>query len=191
MRLLPLFALLSALALSPVFAIDPTAYVSSQPGKGRFLVASRSHATPLLASSAEYPGVLRALKNLQTDIQQITQTEPSLTLDTRPASTSLILVGTLGKSPLIDQLVQAKKLDVAGISGKWETFVTQVIENPMPGVARPWLLLEATNAAPSMESMTCRAQMGVSPWNWWADVPTQPTTALYVYLAGTRRASPR
>ena len=180
MRLLPLFTLLSALALSPAFAIDPAAYVSSQPGKGRFLVASRSHATSLLASSAEYPGVLRALKNLQTDIKQITKTEPSLTLDAKPASTSLILVGTLGKSPLIDQLVQAKKLDVAGISGKWETFITQVIEKPMPGVDQALVIVGSDKRGTIFGIYDLSAQMGVSPWNWWADVPVAPQPALYV-----------
>jgi len=34
-----------------------------------------------------------------------------------------VLIGTLGKSPLVDQLVSSGKLDVHDVAGRWETFV--------------------------------------------------------------------
>jgi hypothetical protein len=49
---------------------------------------------------------------------------------------TLIIVGTIGHSSLIDNLVNAKKIDVSKIKGKWESFVSQVVSRPIAGVER-------------------------------------------------------
>ena len=44
-----------------------------------------------------------------------------------PAPQSIV-VGTVGKSPLIDQLVADNKLDVSSIKGQWESFLIQTVD---------------------------------------------------------------
>lgn len=176
-----LLLLVAGLAiLTPAVAIDPDAYVSSQKGKGHFALVASGKATPLLASSADFAGVTRAVKNLQADIKKVTSVEPALLSETAQAGKEIVLVGTLGKSPLIDQLVKAKKLNVADLSGKWETFVTQVVEKPMPGVDRALVIVGSDKRGTIYGVYDLSAQIGVSPWNWWADVPVQAQSALYV-----------
>ena len=45
-----------------------------------------------------------------------------------------VIIGTLGSSWLIDQLVAAGKIDVAEMEGVWEAWLIQTVRRPMPGV---------------------------------------------------------
>ena len=42
----------------------------------------------------------------------------------------------LGKSPIIDRLAAEGKLATNGVSGEWESYVLQIVQNPLPGVKR-------------------------------------------------------
>lgn len=53
--------------------------------------------------------------------------EPLLVKSTAP-STPSILIGTIGKSPLIDRLVSEGKLDVSAVKGQWESFLIQTVD---------------------------------------------------------------
>lgn len=168
--------------LSPLIAlsIDTQAYVTNQPGTGYFTIVANGKATPFITSTGEYPGVIRALKNLQADIKQVTQILPILKTDKDLYTKEIVLVGTLGKSPLIDRLVQTKKLDVTGVVGKWETFMTQIVDQPIPGVDRALVIAGSDKRGTIYGLYDLSAQIGVSPWNWWADVPVSPQASLYV-----------
>jgi hypothetical protein len=182
---LPL-ALLLALALGTgqsAHAADGSAYVTAKKQKGSFPLAVAGKAAPLYASASDWPGVLRAAKDLQADINRVTNVTPTLTTDQAPAGKQVVLIGTIGKSPLIDQLVRDKKLDVSAVSGKWEVFVEQVVDNPMPGVAQALVIAGSDKRGTIYGIYDLSQQMGVSPWYWWADVPTKQQKALYV-LAG-------
>ena len=48
-------------------------------------------------------------------------------MDAMPAAKAVVIVGTIGKSPLIDQLVKSGRLNTAGVAGKWESYVRQVV----------------------------------------------------------------
>ncbi|CCH02317.1 hypothetical protein FAES_4318 [Fibrella aestuarina BUZ 2] len=167
------------LGSATTFAIDPNRYVSGQNGKGRFALVANRKATPLVVSGSDFPGVLRALNNLKTDIGKVTHTEPALVMDKLSAK-EVVLVGTLGKSPLIDGLIRANKLNVTDLAGKWETFVTQVVEKPMPGVDRALVIAGSDKRGTIYGLYDLSAQIGVSPWTWWADVPVAPQPTLYV-----------
>jgi hypothetical protein len=163
-------------------------YVSSLPGKEKFTLAAAGRVAPLWISAGDYPGVLRSLKNLQTDINAVTGIRPELIIDTVPAGTEIVIAGTLGKSPVLDKLVQDKKLDVVGITGKWETFLIQVIEKPLPGVDKALVIAGSDKRGTIFGIYDLAAKIGVSPWAWWADVPVRKQSSLYVnpdrYTAG-------
>src|ERR1035437_2597592 len=109
-------------------------YISTNPRGAAFtLVASRS-AAPISVSTGDYPGVVRAVGDLQADIKRVTGVQPVSFDDQVPPGRDVVIIGTIGHSPLIDDLVAAKKLDVSGIEGKRETSLQQVVQNPIPGV---------------------------------------------------------
>ncbi|RIV25144.1 glycosyl hydrolase [Fibrisoma montanum] len=166
--------------IANAFGIDPDTYVSSRNGQGRFALSEGGKSAPLVVSTAEYAGVIRAVRNLQTDIRQVTNAEPTLATNQQTAAKQVVLIGTIGKSPLINQLIKARKLDVSAVAGKWETFIIQTIEKPLPGVDRALVIAGSDKRGTIYGIYDLSAQIGVSPWNWWADVPAAQQANLYV-----------
>ncbi len=81
----------------------------------------------------ESHGVIRAIGDLRNHIDSVTGVKPPLS--TNEASFGYeIVIGTVGNSKLIDQLVSSKKLDVKNTKGRWEGFVIETIKNPKQGV---------------------------------------------------------
>ncbi|WP_426060909.1 glycosyl hydrolase 115 family protein [Hymenobacter sp. B1770] len=153
--------------------------VSTKKGKGDFTLAAAGKVAPIYASASDWPGVLRAAKDLQADVQRVTKISPAFATS-KPAGQEVVLIGTIGKSPLIDQLIKNKKLDAKAVAGKWEVFVRQVVEKPMPGVERALVIAGSDKRGTIFGIYDLSAQIGVSPWYWWADVPVKPQSALYV-----------
>ncbi|MDX5437592.1 MAG: glycosyl hydrolase, partial [Pontibacter sp.] len=99
----------------PALAIPDSSYVSASKVAGSFALSVAGKPAPLYVSSSDHAGVIRAAKDLQADINRVTGAVPQLTVDKRASKAKqLVLIGTLGKSPLIDKLVKSKKLNVDG-----------------------------------------------------------------------------
>ena len=135
---------------------------------------------PLIYNSADFPGVIRAIKDLRSDLKLVTQSEPLLFVDKLSSAKEVVIIGTLGKSPIIDQLVQNKKLNVTAIKGKWEASLTQLVTNPLPGVQKALVIAGSDKRGTIFGIYSLSAQIGVSPWCWWADVPVKGQPDLYV-----------
>lgn len=131
---------------------------------------------------ADWKGVIRAIGDLQNDINSVTGVKPKL-LTSEALSDCEIVVGTLGKSKLIDQLVKAQKLDVKELAGKWESFVIATIDNPQPGTKKCLVIAGSDKRGTIYGIYELSQQLGVSPWYWWTDVPAKQRPSAYV-LAG-------
>jgi hypothetical protein len=81
----------------------------------------------------------------------------------------------------------AGKLNVAELSGKWEKFIIQTIERPLPNIDRALVIVGSDKRGTIYGAFDLSAQIGVSPWSWWADVPVARRTDLYV-LPGVHTA---
>jgi hypothetical protein len=174
--LVPLFTL---------FALWQTAYgLGEKPcvrfKGGGFRLSVNGTSSPLCASTGDYAGVLRVLKLLRTDIGAVTGSSPDLALDTIPALREIVLVGTLGKSPLVDQLVRERKIDVRGVTGQWESFLIQTVPKPFSGVDRALVIAGSDKRGTIYGMFTLSQQIGVSPWYWWADVPVKRHKQLFI-----------
>lgn len=84
-----------------------------------------------------------------------------------------IIAGTIGHSSHIDALIEAGKIDVSAIEGEWESFVTQHIENPTDGVSEALVIAGSMPRGTIYGLYDISEQLGVSPWHFWADVPTR------------------
>jgi hypothetical protein len=177
---------LTVLVLAPALAFAQTAapladhYISAKKTTGSFPLVAGGKAATLYASEGEWPGVLRTIRDVQADINHVTGQEPTMLTDAPQGARPVVLIGTLGHSALIDKLVQAGKLDVSNLAGRWETFVVQTIANPMPGVASALVVAGSDKRGTIYGLYDLSAQMGVSPWTWWADVPVPHQKSLYV-----------
>ncbi|GAA4443962.1 glycosyl hydrolase 115 family protein [Pontibacter saemangeumensis] len=156
-------------------------YIATEKGMGRFPLSADGKAAPIYVSAEDYPGVARVAKHLQADIKMVTDAEPQLLVGKKaPKANEIVLVGTLGKSPLIDKMVRDRKLDVAGIAGRWETSLIQVVEKPMRGVDRALVIVGSDKRGTIYGMYDLSGEIGVSPWYWWADVPVKQKQSVYV-----------
>ena len=96
------------------------------------------------------------------------------------ASNTLIIVGTIGRSDIIDRLIDDGKLDVSDIEGKWESFVTKVVENPIEGCDEALVIAGSMPRGTIYGMYDISEQIGVSPWYFWADVPVKTNEDIYV-----------
>ncbi len=177
MRLLPAFICLVTLAATcPAAPGDPSLLVEAST-EGAFALADKTRAASLAVADNDWPGVRRAAGDLQADIARVTGRKPALAAT---ANGPAVLIGTLGRSELIDGLVQRGKLDADAIRGRWESFLIQVVEQPMPGVDRALVIAGSDKRGTIYGIYELSQQIGVSPWYWWADVPVTQRAELFI-----------
>ncbi len=188
---LPVFfvAQVTATAQTSQFA-GAKSYITTESSAGSFPLSVNGKPAPLVASSEDYPGVIRAIKDLQADLGRVTGMEPVFHLDELPVSDCIILAGTVGKSPLIDKLVAAGKLDVKDVSGRWETFSVQVVNDPFKGVKQALVIVGNDKRGTIYGIYDISSKAGVSPWYWWADVPVEHKPDLFVLPGRYSRGEP-
>jgi hypothetical protein len=107
--------------------------------------------------------------NLRDDIEHVANRAPSLIQDPKCAADNIIIVGTNGKSSALDELPRSGKIDLAQISGKWESFLIQVVPPPLPGISQALIIAGSDKRGTICGIYDLSEQIGVSPWYWWAD----------------------
>jgi hypothetical protein len=164
--------------LPTAVALGQPRYIESLASPGSFCIVEEKVAAPIWVDTNDYPGVLRAVGDLRADVARVTGVAPP----TAPANpqTPCIIVGTLGRSRLIDRLIRERKIDVSSISNRWESFLIQVVPEPLPGVPNGLVIAGSDKRGTIYGIYNLSEQIGVSPWYWWADVPVEHKEALYV-----------
>jgi hypothetical protein len=160
-------------------SISNDSYITLIKGNGSFILSESGKPAAIYFDSNDYPGVIRAIKDLQNDIDSVTSTMPILSNAGIPESENIIIIGTLGKSPLVDKLVQNNKINVSGIVGKWDAFLIQTIDNPLPGIKHALIIAGSDKRGTIFGIYDLSEKIGVSPWNWWADVPVKKHPDLF------------
>ncbi|MBK9934951.1 MAG: glycosyl hydrolase 115 family protein [Cytophagaceae bacterium] len=174
-----LLCVLSVLFSIQVFAVKPDYYVVFQNSGKDFPIVAPGFTSKILVSSVDHKGVIRAAGDLVLDIERVSGQKTEL-LQKFSKEKRLILAGTLGKNSWINKLIKNKKLDVSAIAGKWETFQTQIIQKPFPGVDEALVIVGSDKRGTIYGIYDLSEQMGVSPWHFWADVPAQKHAEIYV-----------
>jgi hypothetical protein len=150
-----------------------------------FDVVANGAAVDIYVDTADHPAVVRVVGDLRSDVERVSGVLPSVKNSVTELSPQAILVGTLGKSPVIDALVSEGKLDVGGVTGKWESFVVQAVDDPVAGVSRALVIAGSDRRGTVFGVYDVSEEMGVSPWYWWADV--KPIVRSSVAVEGARR----
>jgi hypothetical protein len=178
--------LLASLVLLKGVAQD---LVSARAATGSFPIVSQSGTTALYVDAADHAVVQKTAALLQGDIEAVTGKKPLLT-NSKPTTKNVIIIGTLGNSFLLDQLVAQKRIRTDSINGKWEAYQLQVVAKPLPGVEQALVIAGSDRRGTAYGVLELSRQMGVSPWYWWADVPVTKKEALY-YTGGLKRDAPK
>jgi hypothetical protein len=161
-------------------ALGQPKYIENRASHGSFPIADGSNVATLFVDANDFPGVIRAATDLQADIARVTSHRPTLEQNRGRIGTNAIIIGTIGKSALIDELIRTHKIDASQIAGKWESFLIEAVPQPLPGVQSALVIAGSDKRGTIYGVYDLSEQIGVSPWYWWADVPVVHKSSLHV-----------
>ena len=125
----------------------------------------------ILYDPADFEVVANAAGMLSEDIGRVTGVRPDMDAGSVPAKGGTILIGTLGRSPMIDSLADEGLIPADSIRGGWERFIIRNIDRPDGGSI---LVIAGSDRRGTAFGVTEVSRiMGVDPWVWWGDVPVE------------------
>ena len=146
-----------------VFAIGETPFVSSQSSAGAFPLAANGSVPSIYTDTNDFWGVTHAAADLQKDIQRVTGVTPTFMHDEKQPGTNAIIIGTLGKSRLVDQLARAGASLPARLPGNGNRFHPGRAASPARCGKRAWSLAGATSAGRFTASTICPKKWAFRP----------------------------
>ena len=195
MNLLTIVALLSLVIATHA----QESFIAFQQSDGAYMLADTSTGPTVAISGDDWYGVQRAANDLAIDFGRVTGINGTIIAingsTSIQSSVPVIIAGTIGRSMLVDSLVEQQMLDVSETEGQWEAYTTQLVGNPTGGVSQALVVAGADKRGTIYGLYDISEQIGVSPWHFWADVPTVPRQSVYAMNVtkrqGTRRQVPR
>ncbi len=121
-----------------------------------------------------------AAHDLASDIKRVTGQTVKIKHDLQNLSKGVIIIGTLGQSNIIDKLIKNKKLSIDEIKGKWESFIIETVDNPLPDVKNALIIAGSDRRGTAFGVYELSQKIGVSPWYWWADVAVKTKEEIYI-----------
>lgn len=154
-------ALLSAMSMSAA-----ERFVSFKQGD---LLINGNDKVEIYMDANDCRGVSYAANALVRDISKVSGSQATITSNRK----ATILVGTIGHSAAIDQLIKQKRINGNLLKGKREKFIITVVDNQ--------LIIAGSDRRGTIYGIyELSQQMGVSPWYDWADVPVEHHDSIFV-----------
>lgn len=167
--------LTSAALLSTISMSAADRFVNFKQGD---LLLNANNRVEIYMDANDCKGVSYAAHALLKDIKSVSGATATLTSDAgflKKADTArpAILVGTIGHSAAIDQLVKQKRINGNLLKGKREKFIITLIDGQ--------LVIAGSDRRGTIYGIyELSQQMGVSPWYDWADVPVEHHDSIFV-----------
>lgn len=173
--------ILSTICLFPLILFaQADQFVSFSHKEDAFTLVKPFAAAPILIDNNIDSGILKAIVNLSVDIDKVTGVSPILKVDKVSAEETVLLIGTIGKSKYIDDLVKNKKINASELQGKYEKYLIQTVQNPIEGVKEALVIAGSDKRGTIYGIYELSKQIGVSPWYYWADVPIKKQENIYI-----------
>lgn len=183
------FALL-VLGIAASAYAAPTSLVSERAIASGFALVASGKAVPIQSDPADAAVVAHAANDLANDIAAVSGVRPARLLSSGlPTAKRIVLIGTLGHNAAIDALAARRILDVQRLRGAWESFLIAVVRNPWPGIDSAVVIVGSDRRGTAYGAYELSEAIGVSPWEWWADVPPRRHSSLWL-APGVRRFGP-
>lgn len=161
----------------------PSDYILKKASAKAFKIVANSNSASIYVDPSDWKGVIRAANDLGDDIRKVSGVASKVKESGTPKVGSII-VGTIGKSQIIDKLIADKKINVSDIKGQWESFVIQTVDGN--------LVIAGTDKRGTIYGIyDVSEKIGVSPWYFWADVPAKKRNELYVKAGRYVQDSPK
>ena len=142
----------------------------------RFCIANKGITAGIIVDENDWKGVIRAAHDLGDDVRKVTgfPSQVRLLSSDSPGmkQPKSIIVGTIGKSRIIDRIIRQKKLDVSKVKGQWESYIIDIVDGN--------LIIAGSDKRGTIYGIyDISERIGVSPWYWMADAPIAHRDTLY------------
>ncbi|HEY5810574.1 MAG TPA: glycosyl hydrolase 115 family protein [Povalibacter sp.] len=175
---------------SASYACEAPASVCPTARPGSLALIRKGQPISVVADASADSAVRRAADGFAADLERVSGKPASRIASTLEAKGDVVIIGVVGHSAVIDELVRAGKLDASDIAGQWEAFRQVVIDRPFPNIARALVIAGSDRRGAVYGAYDLSGKIGVSPWHWFADVPVQKRTDVFI-TAGSYRDAPR
>ncbi|MBE5958898.1 MAG: hypothetical protein E7254_08585 [Lachnospiraceae bacterium] len=142
-----------------------------------FPIVSGSTTATLWVDSSEETPVKRVVNDFRDDVKRVTGKTPTISNSSSLPSGPVVIIGTLDKSAQIKSLISSGKItssEVNAIKNKWEAYLIKVVDK------NTMVIAGSDNRGAIFGTYEVSEQMGVSPWYYFADVPIQTKSNVYM-----------
>ena len=136
-----------------------------------FTVVSSKANARLFFDEHDFEVVKKVADLFSNDVRMITGKAIQVGTTKDKLASNSIIVGTLGHNELINKLVAKNKLDVSSLKNRWESYLIEIVCNPLPGVGKALVVVGSDRRGTAYGLFSISEAMGISPWYWWADAP--------------------
>lgn len=151
-------------------------FITNEKSRDVLVLKEKSLHLSFFVNAGVDAGILRAVNNLQSDFEKVTGDKPIIFNQNPNQSSPLIIIGMIGSNSVIDDLIKQKKIDGKLLKGKNEKFIILQVKNPFKGVEEALVIAGSDKRGTIYGIYELSRQIGVSPWTYWADVPTEKKT---------------
>ncbi|MFZ1789973.1 MAG: glycosyl hydrolase 115 family protein [Saprospiraceae bacterium] len=167
--------------ISPLFLSSQVTILTQNSDKKLFFtLVDGSDVATILYDAKDDILVEKSANFLASDIEKVTNKKPAIMLSAKNVKGPVIILGTIGKSALINQMIKSKKLKADVIQNGWERFIIETIKNPLPGIKEALVVVGSDKRGLAYGTLSISEKIGVSPWYYWADAPLKRSDNLYI-----------
>ena len=156
---------------------------------GRFYVVKENRVADFLIEADSFEGVKQIAETVAEDVSVVSGRMPARKEALEQCETDrVILMATVGKSPILARLEQEGKLSLADVRGKREVYLMQVLETPFaecPDI-KELLVIAGSDKRGTIYGMFRLSELlGVSPLVYFGDAAPESREEPFVELSGT------
>ena len=151
--------------------------VTTSGNSNDFPIVSGNTTATLWVDSGEEQPVKRVVNDFRDDVKRVTGKTPSISNSSTLPSGPVVIIGTIGKSAQITTLINNGKItaaEVQAVRNQWEAYLIKVIDQ------NTMVIMGSDNRGAIFGTYEVSEQMGVSPWYYFADVPVQKKTNVFM-----------
>jgi hypothetical protein len=143
-------------------------------------ISTKAQLTYIYTDSSDDWLIQKSAQFLQQDIELVTSKKPIIIHDLSIAKNNLIIIGSIQKSITIRNLVASKKINIEPLINKWEAFQISTIQNLTKDIHSALIITGSDKRGTAYAVFEVSKQIGVSPWYWWADVPSKKKKEIFI-----------
>lgn len=180
-----------SLQISLASAVRPFNFVTEK--ENNLPLIQQGKTTELIIASDADQGIKHAINNLSTDFERVTGHRATITETSNFAklignSNNIQIIAGQADSELIKEIYSSCDTDLSKLCGKFEAYlITQATYNN-----KPIIVIAGSDKRGTIYGIyELSAQIGVSPWHYWADVPSRQHDNLYFISGAYTEGEPK